>query len=127
MRPLSTCPARRTRISGLGGLFGGPRCGSPIEEPLFTSELNRPNFSAPERQGFEEASSMEPLAPLDPLPDAGTSPVDEFPPLEPLESSEPEPLPVPDFIPTPEPEPEPCQSSAPLPPPAPAPALRPSA
>ncbi|MBX7187723.1 MAG: IPT/TIG domain-containing protein [Vicinamibacteria bacterium] len=111
--------------SGLGGLEGLDA--APIEEPLFTSELTRPDFSAPVPPAFEEASSMEPLAPLDPLPDAGTSPVDEFPPLEPLGSSEPEPLPLPDFIPTPEPEPEPMPEFAPLPPSPPAPAPRPSA
>ena len=97
---------------------------APLEEPLFTSELGRPDF-APQASAFaapetpalsleefpplpsmDALAPMAPLAPLEPLPD-------EFPPMDLLASTEPEPLPVPEFIPAPAPVPAPAPAPIP--------------
>ncbi len=92
--------------AGLTGLEGLDP--APLEEPLFTAELGRPDFAAP---------APDPsLAPQEPLPDPASPRHDEFPPLEMLASSEPE------IIPVPEPLPPPIPPVAPKPP-APKPAV----
>ncbi len=117
--------------AGLTGLEGLDP--APLEGPLFTSELARPDFAAPAGSfdappapafiPIEPPAPMEPLAPLEVLPEIPSSLPDEFPPPEMLASSEPEPLPVPEFIPAPEPPPAPVPKAAPKPP-APTPAAR---
>ncbi len=93
---------------------------APLEGPLFTSELGRPDF-APQASAFETPET--PGLSLEPLPEVPSSLADEFPPMDLLANSEPEPLPVPEFIPTPAPAPAPAPTPAAAPkPPAPKPA-----
>lgn len=109
-----------TDLTGLEGLDP-----APLEAPLFTSELGRPDFTSPAATGFAAPEApgpafeeMPPLAPIEaaPLPD-------EFPSLEMLGAAEPEAEPaLPEFIPAPEPPPRPASVAAPR-----APAAKPSA
>ena len=91
---LADLPAFDDSITGLEALDA-----APLEEPLFTSELGRPDF-APPASAFEATETTEtPGLTLEPLPEVPSSLPEEFPSMDLLASSEPEPLPVPEFIP----------------------------
>ena len=102
--------------AGLTGLEGLDP--APLEAPLFTSELGRPDFTSPVASGFAAPESsglafeeMPPLAPIE-----ASSLPDEFPAPEMLMAAEPEAEPaLPEFIPAPEPPPRPVPA-APRPP-----------
>jgi len=131
---LDLAPAADSGLTGLEGLDP-----APLEEPFFTSELGRPDFAAP-AGGLDlpeapdqslvatpDLAPVEPLAPLEALPEPLPALPDAFPPPEVLAPEpEPEPLPVPEFIAPPPPPPVPAAPRPPAPR-APVAAARPAA
>jgi hypothetical protein len=128
-------PDHLASSAGRGGLSGFEELeAAPIEEPLFTSEIGRPEFSAPpalpdlpELPSLEAVPAMEASAPplpaptpafLPPLP-ALPSLDDELPPVRPKTTEVPRPAFVTPPLPPPPPayEPPPAPAHEPPPPP----------